>query len=162
MVLSGPQLSVVEVGPALFSAGATLQITEASRMPPPLLLIDTRPLNLGSAVIGANTIYHFKLTNSGGGSITWSASSHQSWLLVAPSQGIFSDSQVISIAVQRVGLKPGDYKGDLAFSSNVSPTENVEVDIAVQPLPHNAGPVIDLSPALLSFTAVDGQSNISA
>jgi len=159
---SGFHLIVAEDVATHYTASATLQITGGSPMPPPHLLIDTRPLNLGSAVIGANTIYHFKLTNSGGGSITWSASSHQSWLLVAPSQGIFNDSQVISIAVQRVGLKPGDYKGDLAFSSNVSPTEHVEVDMAVQPLPPNAGPVIALSPALLSFTAIDGQSNISA
>src|SRR5262249_36280772 len=64
-----------------------------------------------------------------------------------------------SIAVQRAGLKPRDYQGDLAISSNVSPTQHVEVDMSVQPLP--AGPVLALSPALLSFTATDGQANPS-
>ncbi len=106
-------------------------------------------------MVGANTIRPFKLLNSGGGSITWSASSKQAWLLVSPSQGTFSAGQTIWIAVQRVGLKPADYKGDLAISSNISPVQHVEVDMSVQPLP--PGPVLALSPALLSFSANDGQ-----
>ena len=59
---------------------------------------------MGADVVGANTIRAFTLTNSGGGSITWSANSDQPWLLVAPSQGIFSQQEAISVAVQRLGL----------------------------------------------------------
>jgi Viral BACON domain len=153
---TGFHLVVAEDLTTRYTASATLLIIGSGPTPPPHLQLDNRPLDLGAAVVGANTIRTFKLTNSGGGSITWSASSRQPWLLVSPSQGTFSSSQTISIAVQRAGLKPGEYRGDLAISSNVSPTQHVEVDMSVQPLP--AGPVLALSPALLSFTANDGQS----
>ncbi len=154
----GFHLIVAEDVATRYTASASLHVG-TSPTPPTHLLIDTSTLNLGAAVIGANTIYPLKLHNSGGGSITWSASSDQPWLLVSPSQGIFSESQTISIAGQRVGLKPKDYKGFLTITSNVSPPVKIEVDMTVLRLPPNAGPVIALSPALLSFTATDGGPN---
>jgi Carboxypeptidase regulatory-like domain/Viral BACON domain len=143
-----------------YTASATLLITGRGPMLPPHLQLDNRPLDVGAAVVGANSIRSFTLANSGGSSITWSASSKQAWLLVSPSQGTFSAGQTIWIAVQRVGLKPGDYKGDLAISSNVSPPQHVEVDMSVLPLPPR--PVLALSPALLSFRANDGQPTPAA
>ena len=157
---TGFHLIVAEDLKTRYTASATLLITGRGPTPPPHLQLDNRPLDLGAAVVGANTIRAFTLANSGSGSITWSASSQQPWLLVSPSQGTFSAGQTISIAVQRVGLKPGDYKGNLAISSNVSPVQHVEVDMSVLPLP--PGPVLALSPALLSFSANDGQATPSA
>src|SRR6266849_2157793 len=142
-----------------YIASATLQITGERPTPLPHLLIDTIPINLGADVVGANTIHPFNLENKGGGSISWSASSNRSWLLISPGQGIFSQSQTISLAVQRAGLKPGDYTGSITISSNVSEPEHVEVDMTVQALPANAGAVLALPPALLSFTAIDGGPN---
>ncbi|HEX9134741.1 MAG TPA: carboxypeptidase regulatory-like domain-containing protein, partial [Ktedonobacteraceae bacterium] len=144
------------------TASATLQITGQGPTPPPHLLIDTTPIAMGADVVGANSIHTFNLSNSGGGSITWSASSHQPWLLISPSQGIFSQDQTISLAVQRVGLKPGDYTGSITISTNVSVAQQLEVDMTVRPLPPNAGPVVALSPALLSFTTSDGDAHDSA
>ncbi len=154
----GFHLIVAEDVTTRYTASATLQITGKGPTPPPHLLIDARPLSLGAEVVGANTIHPFMLTNSGGGAITWSASSNKSWLLVSPSQGMFSQNQTILIAAQRVGLRPGDYTGTLTISSNVSPTMQIEVNMSVRPLPPNAGPVIALSPALLTFTTTDGDS----
>jgi Viral BACON domain/Carboxypeptidase regulatory-like domain len=156
---TGSHLLVAEDLKTRYTASATLQITGTAPTPPPHLQLDSRPLDVGAAVVGANSIRPFKLANSGSGSITWSASSKQAWLLVSPSQGTFSSSQTISIAVQRAGLKPGEYRGDLAISSNVGPTQHVEVDMSVLPLP--SGPVLALSPTLLSFSANDGQANPS-
>jgi Viral BACON domain/Carboxypeptidase regulatory-like domain len=141
------------------TASANLQITGEGTTPPAHLLIDTTPLAMGADLVGTNTIRSFSLANSGGGSISWSANSDASWLLIAPSQGIFSQQEVISLAVQRIGLKPGDYHGSITISSNVSPPEHVDVEMTVRPLPPNAGPVLAVSPALLSFTAPDGQQN---
>jgi len=139
-----------------YIASATLQITGEGPTPLPHLLIDTAPINLGADVVGANTIHQFNLENKGGGSISWSASSNRSWLLVSPSQGMFSQIQTVSIVVQRIGLKPGDYKGTITISTNVSIPQLIEIDMSVRPLPPNAGPVIALSTALLSFTTADG------
>ena len=139
------------------TASANLQITGEGVTRPAHLLIDTTPLMLGAGYVGTNTIRPFTLANSGGGSISWSANSDAPWLLVAPSQGIFSQQQAISIAVERLGLKPGDYHGSLTISSNVGPPQHIEVEMSVQPLPANAGPVLAVTPALLSFTTSDGQ-----
>ncbi len=141
------------------TASANLQITGEGITHPAHLLIDTTPLDMGADIVGTNTIRSFTLANSGGGSISWSANSDASWLLVAPSQGIFSQQEVISLAVQRIGLKPGDYHGSITISSNVSPPQHIEVQMTVRALPPNAGPVLAVSPALLSFTATDGQPN---
>ncbi|MGZ3624192.1 MAG: BACON domain-containing protein, partial [Ktedonobacteraceae bacterium] len=140
------------------TASANLQITGEGVTHPAHLLIDTTPLVMGAGYAGTNTIRPFTLANSGGGSINWSANSDAPWLLVAPSQGIFSQQAVISVAVQRLGLKQRDYHGSLTISSNVSAPQHIEVEMSVQPLPANAGPVLSVTPALLSFTASDGQN----
>ena len=155
----GFHLIVAEDVSSRSTASANLQITGEGITHPAHLLIDTTPLDMGADIVGTNTIRPFTLANSGGGSISWSANSDTSWLLVAPSQGIFSQREVISLAVQRVGLKPGDYHGSITISSNVSPPQHIEVDMTVRSLPQNAGPVLAVSPALLSFTATDGEQN---
>jgi hypothetical protein len=144
------------------TAIANLQITGQSPAPPPHLLVDSSSIHMGADGVNANTIRLFNLVNSGGGSITWSASSNQSWLLVSPSQGIYSQRQTISLAVQRAGLKPGDYTGNITISSNVSAPLHIEVDMIVRALSADAGAVLALPPALLSFTATDGGPDPSA
>jgi Viral BACON domain len=143
------------------TAGADLQITGQDPTPPPHLLVDSSSIHMGADVVGANTIRSFNLVNSRSGSISWSASSDQSWLLISPSQGTFSQSQTISLAVQRVGLKPGDYTGSITISTNVITPQHIEVDMTVRPLPPNAGAVLALPPALLSFATTDGDPNNS-
>ena len=145
-----------------YTASATLQITGAGPTRPSHLLIDTTALDLGVDYQGANTIQSLILHNSGGGSITWSASSNQSWLLLSPPQGMFSASQTIAVAGERANLKAGDYKGTITFSSNVGSLEWVQVHMAVRPLPANPGPVLEVIPPVLSFTALDGAADPAA
>ncbi len=111
---------------------------------------------------GANTIHPLMLHNYGGGSISWAASSNQPWLLISPPQGTFSTSQTIAVAVERANLKPGDYTGTITFSSNVGSVQLVQVQMTVRPLPTNAGPVLEVIPPVLSFTALDGESSPSS
>ena len=144
------------------TVSAYLQIIGKGSTPlPPSLFIETKSIHMGADVVGANTVRTVNLANSGGGSITWSASSNQPWLLVSPTQGTFSQQETISLAVQRAGLKAGDYTGNIKISTNVSPPQTIQVDMTVRSLPSNAAPVLALPPALFSFTATDGQSNIS-
>ncbi|MFL5666896.1 MAG: BACON domain-containing protein, partial [Ktedonobacteraceae bacterium] len=142
-----------------YTASATLQIAGAGPSRPSHLLIDTTTLDLGADIQGANTLQTLTLHNSGGGSISWSASSNQSWLLLSPTEGVFSTSQTITVAVERANLKPGDYKGTIAFSSNVGTLEWVRVSMTVRPLPPNVGAVLQITPPVLSFTALDGGTN---
>ncbi|HEX6481362.1 MAG TPA: BACON domain-containing carbohydrate-binding protein [Ktedonobacteraceae bacterium] len=142
-----------------YTASATLQIIGQGPTRPPRLIIQdaSTPIDLGTAYQGANTIQNLTLLNAGGGSITWTASSNKAWLLISPPQGMFSKSQTIVIAAQRTGLKPGDYSGTITFTSNVgNQPPPVHVSMTVKQLPPNAGPVLSLTPAVLSFITSDG------
>ncbi len=145
-----------------YTASATLQITGAGPTRPSHLLIDTTALDFGADYQGANSIQSLALHNSGGGSITWTASSNQPWLLLSPPQGMFSSSQTIAVAVERANLKAGAYKGTVTFSSNVGAAEWVQVQMTVRPLPANPGPVLEVIPPVLSYTALDGEADPAA
>ncbi|MFL5653100.1 MAG: BACON domain-containing protein [Ktedonobacteraceae bacterium] len=142
-----------------YTASTTLQIIGAGPTRPAHLLIGATSLDLGADLQGANTIQLLTLHNAGGGSISWAASSDQPWLLISPTQGMFSAYQTVTVAVERANLNAGDYKGTLTFSSNVGPEEMVQVHMTVRPLPANVGAVLVVTPPVLSFTALDGGAN---
>jgi hypothetical protein len=140
-----------------YTASATLQVFTAQTTKPAFLAIDAKQLDFGAQYEGVNTTRSLQLSNDGSGSITWSASSHQSWLVLSPNQGMFNRSQTIQVAVQR-DLPPKDYTGTITFYSNVGPPEHISVTMGVSKLPSNPGPVLSLSPAALSFSTVDGST----
>ena len=139
-----------------YTAGTTLQIIGAGPTRPSHLLVGNTFLDMGADMQGTNTIQLLALHNSGGGNISWTASSNEPWLMVSPAMGTFSGSQTILVAVERKNLKPGDYKGTLTILSNIGAPERVSVEMTVRALPSNAGPIVVVSPALLSFVATDG------
>jgi len=145
-----------------YTASATLQIIGSGPTRPSHLIINTTSLNMGADVQGTNTIQSVVLGNSGGGSISWAGSSNSPWLLLTPTQGMFGESQSISVAVERGTLKPGDYTGKITISSNVGTPQEIQIQMTVRPLPANAGPVLMVTPAALSFTAIDGGSDPTA
>ena len=145
-----------------YTASAQLQVmgTRASS-PAHLDLYDqtgkqsVTSLQFPPTIEGTNSILQLLLKNSGSGSITWSAGSNQPWLLVSPNQGMFSQSQKIDVAAQTLNLSPGVHKGTLSFSSNVSSApQPIQVTLTVRP--PGQGPVLALTPAVLSFTTTDG------
>ena len=142
-----------------YTASTSLHIDDAGPTRPPHLVVDDLTIDLGAEPVGANSIRPLRMHNAGSGSIIWSASSSQPWLLLAPNQGTFSDNQTISVGGERANLKPGDYKGTITVSSNVGVSVDVQVIMTVRPLPANAGPVLQVTPVLLSFVATDGGAN---
>jgi hypothetical protein len=140
-----------------YTASATLEITgRGLTQPAHLVIAGPAHLVIGADYQGANSILPLTLRNAGSGLISWQASSNQPWLLLSPAQGLFSASQTIWIAVQRAHLKPGNYTGTVTFTSDVGGQQQVTVTMSVRPLPVNAGPVLQVTPAALSFIAQDG------
>ncbi len=144
-----------------YTASATLQITGSGPTKPSHLIIKDTVLNMGSDYQGSNTIQPFTISNdaNASGAITWAASSNKPWLVLTPNQGTFSETQTLSIGVERGVLAPGAYVGEISFSSNVGAPIKVQVEMTVLPLPANAGPVLMITPAVLSFTSQDGTSS---
>ncbi len=139
------------------TATTTLRIT-TSHTQPSHLYIPTTTIDMGSNSQGVNSFQPLTLSNEGTGTINWSASSNQHWLSLTPTQGTFGQNQVIFIGVQRASLKPGDYQGTITFTSSAADHINVTVTMTVQPLSTNT-PILELTPALLSFVASEGGGN---
>jgi len=58
----------------------------------------------------------FVVSNTGSGTLNWSASANQSWITIAPQSG--SNTGTVNISVSRTSLSPGSYSGAVSLTSN--------------------------------------------
>jgi len=138
-----------------YVASTVIEVVGAGRVQPPRIQIRQRMLDMGAALQGANTIQPLQLLNSGGGAISWTASSNQRWLFPTPSRGTFSSGQNIAVAVSRAKMAPGEYKGEIQIASNTG-VETIQVKMVVLPLHTTSSSVMSVVAPGLSFTTSDG------
>lgn len=118
-------------------------------------------LDLGLGDQATNSTSAITLTNDGGGQISWQASSTApSWLLVSPPSGMLSSGQDqdVTIAVDRANLLPGPYQAEVYFTPNGGNPQALLVTMQVTKLQPGHEAVLQVSPAVLSFSATDGSS----
>ncbi|GCE18863.1 BACON domain-containing protein [Dictyobacter kobayashii] len=128
---------------------------------PAHLHISENQLDFGAGDQATNTLKKISLSNSGAGQIAWQATTTQPWLMLSPQSGILSANAPptdVMVAVNRADLQAGDYAAQVNFSSSAGDSR---LPIKMQVLPLQAGhePVLQLTPAVLSFTGADGGSN---
>jgi len=127
---------------------------------PAHLRLSVNTLDLGLGDQATNSEKTIIISNLGGGQINWQGVSDRSWLQISPQSGtIFTgQSSRVMVAVDRSNMQPGAYSGQLLFESTVG---NVPLPVTMQVTPLIAGhePVLQLSPAVLSFTGVDGSAS---
>jgi len=130
---------------------------KSTSLRPAHFTLSTTKLDLGTGDTATNSTQQITLSNTGGGQITWQGSSDQSWLLLTPDNGTFAASAKtrVTIAVDRANLQPGPYTAHVNFLSNVG-SMKVTVTMRVVPLDPGHGAVLQVTPAVLSFTASDG------
>jgi Viral BACON domain len=131
---------------------------EASLRPPHLHL-SANTLDFGSGDPTTNTPKALTLSNSGSGEINWQASTSETWLSVTPTQGNFTHDipQQVTVAVNRSKLGTGSYNAQLHFTSNGG-DPSLDISMQVTPLTAEHTALMQISPAVLSFTATDGSS----
>ncbi|MEQ8684588.1 MAG: DUF5050 domain-containing protein [Imperialibacter sp.] len=130
--LSFSEISIVQIGTGNITAGKVL----SERLIPVEVFVQL-PADLeltADNLSFANNTSSQSLTiqNAGDKSLTWSVSSNQSWLAVSPSSGTTQGGQLSSmtVTVSRGTLAPGQYNGQLSFSSNGgSGTVDVTMDV---------------------------------
>ncbi len=86
---------------------------------PPLLSVSPDPPSFNIHISsGAGTGYQaFSISNSGGGTLSWSVRADQPWWIkVYPESG--TGSGTVSINVNTADLVPGNYKGTITVTSN--------------------------------------------
>ena len=142
-----------------YTASTILQITGNTQIQPPRLKVSQQTLNMGSDVQGANTIQPVTLHNGGGNTISWFADSNQPWLFTTPAQGVFSDSQGISIAVTRANLSPGTYNGTISLHWNAGSPVLIQITMIVLPFVKQKDTILTAVAPALSFMAVDGSAS---
>lgn len=129
----------------------------ATSLRPAHLSVSTDTLDLGSGNQATNTTKAITIANIGGGVISWQVNCSQSWLLVSPPRGTFASglSTQVMVALDRSKLKPGSYSAQITiFSTGGNSTINVTGSVTA--FAAGSGPILQTSPALLSFTAIDG------
>jgi len=126
---------------------------------PAHLVISVTSLDMGSGDFATNSIKQLNLSNMGGGQISWQGSTDQPWLQITPKQGVIADiaKAQVAVAVDRSTLQPGSYTAHVSFTSSAS-NSKVDVKMSVVPLDPGHEAVLEVNPAVLSFTATDGGS----
>ncbi|MEO6891335.1 MAG: hypothetical protein ABI456_17600 [Ktedonobacteraceae bacterium] len=143
------------------TAGFTLLVTgHGSSLRPPHLELSTPMLDLGSGDQATNSSQIIVMSNAGGGQITWQTSATQSWLMVSPTSGTFSNGQTVqvTVAADRSNLKPGAYSAAVLFITSAGQS-SLSARMKVTPLDPGHEAVLQLTPAVFSFTGSDGGAN---
>lgn len=102
----------------------------------------------------------FQVMNTGSGTLTWTVMSDIPWLTLTPISGTAPSTVTASVAIS--GLTANTYTGIVVINSleatNTSP-QTVAVTLTVQPA---GGPVLQVAPVTLDFTATEGGSDPAA
>lgn len=128
---------------------------------PAHLVLSATALDLGAGDQATNSVQEIVLSNAGGGEISWQSTSTQpSWLLLSPTSGILTNEEpaAVTIAIDRSNLALGAYSGNILFTSNAGKAA-LSVQMYVTPLQPGHRAVLQLTPAVLSFSGTDGGSN---
>jgi hypothetical protein len=96
----------------LTSNGGNTNINVTMHVASPVLSVSTSSLNFDST----KTQQSFSVSNTGSGSLTWSASSNQSWMTINPTSG--TNTGTVNVTVSRSGFSSGNYSGIVALTSN--------------------------------------------
>ncbi len=109
----------------------------------------------GSGNPAAQTL---NISNTGGGTLTWTASDSAAWLALSPASG--TGNSTITVTAATGSLAAGTHSGTITISAPGSRSVSVPVTFTVTAAP--VPPAIGASPASLSFTAQQGGSNPTA
>jgi hypothetical protein len=127
---------------------------------PPALSVTPTSLSFSATQGGANPAGKtLSVSNTGGGSMDWTASETASWLSVSPASG--TNSGTITVTPSISGLAAGTYTTDVtvtAAGATGSP-KTIPVTLTVDPA---TPPALSVTPTSLSFSATQGGANPAA
>ena len=148
--------TVTVTSPGAQGSPASIPVTLSVAPPPtpPQLSVTPASLSFSGTAGGASpAAKSLAVANTGGGTLTFTASDDAAWLAVTPTSG--SAPQSLSVSVDTTGLAAGTYSGSVTVSSSGvqgSPAA-IPVTLTVDPAP---APALSVTPASLSFNATAG------
>src|SRR5882672_5592079 len=143
----------------LSATGATpvtvpVAFTVAAAPVPPAIGASPTSLSFAATQGGANPANQ-TISNTGGGTLSWSASDNAAWLTLSPALGTGNGTVTLTAATGT--LTTGSYSGLVTLSATGAANVTVPVTftVAAAPVP----PAIGASPTSLSFAATQGGAN---
>jgi|GEM_PF-2383104 len=114
----------------------------------PILSVSTTTLNFGTHPQGWTGSLTFTISNSGGGTLSYSLSENINWISISPTSGecLPGESDTITVNVINTGSMSGYYSGTISISSNGG-SASVFVDVTINP----PQPILSYSPVSFNF-----------
>lgn len=122
----------------------------------PTLAVTPASLSFAVTEGGTTSPQAISIANSGTGALNWAASENIPWLSLNATSGAAPAS--VQATVNASGLSPGSYTGQITFASGQAQNSPQVINITLQVNPTANAPVLQVSPASLSFTANNGET----
>ncbi|MCD6220236.1 DUF11 domain-containing protein [Candidatus Calescamantes bacterium] len=121
-------IPVLQGAPMSLNGGGTNVEVTMEVPEEPVLNVTPTSLDFGST----ETEMTFDITNAGTGTLSWDVTPQQSWISVNPTSGeTTTETDTITVTVDRTGLAPGHHTGTVSVSSNGGDQDvTVEVDVS--------------------------------
>ncbi|MEO6391699.1 MAG: hypothetical protein ABIP75_07590, partial [Pyrinomonadaceae bacterium] len=128
--------------------------------PSPTIGVSPSSLSFSATAGGANPAgQSLSITNTGGGTLNWTATSNQAWLSIAAASGTAPSTPTVSVNI--TGLAAGTYNGAISISAVGATNTPVSVPVTLTVNPAGGGQLIvnggfegSATPWILSGTAV--------
>jgi hypothetical protein len=144
-------ITLSATGTSPVSVPVSLTVTAAPV--PPAIGASPTSLTFAATQGGSNPANQtLTISNTGGGTLTWSVSDSAAWLTASPSSG--SGNGAVTMTVATGTLTAGSYSGTITIAATGATSVTIPVTFAVV-----APPAIGMSPSSLSFTAQQGAGN---
>jgi Viral BACON domain len=134
-----------------------VSLTVSAPAATPVIGLSTTSLAFTGTAGGTNpTTQSFTISNTGGGTLTWTAGDNAAWLTLSPASG--TNTGTITASVNLTGLAAGTYNGNISVAATGATSRTVPVTLTVSAAP-TATPVIGLSLASLTYAGTAGGTN---
>lgn len=125
------------------SDGGDVTVTVSITVPGPTPLLGVNPASLDFKT--NKTSLEFTIRNTGTGTLNWTLTESLPWLSIDVAAGsTTTETEVITVTVDRTGLSPDNYSGVIAANSNGG-TANINISMVVAP------PQLVVTPTTLNF-----------
>lgn len=152
---------------AVSAAGATntpqvipvsLTVNAAPTTSPAIGLSQTNLAFTGTAGGTNPTNQSFTISNTGGGTLTWTAGDNASWLTLSPITG--TNTGTVTTSVNLTGLAAGTYSGTITVAATGATSKTLAVTLTVNAPTSTAG--FTVSPSNLSYAGTVGGPTVVA
>ena len=135
----------------------TLTLTTASL--PPAIGLNTTTLGFAGTVGGTNpSVQTFAISNTGGGTLTWTTSDNVAWLTLSPPSG--TNAGTITASVNLAGLLAGSYPATITVTTTGTTPKTIPVTLTITASTSQG--TIGFSPTNLAFSGIIGGTNPAA